>query len=275
MAAQRQSKSWTTVVVASTLLLLLSAAPASALVRHVIPRGWRHAVAAGPAAEASSLRVGEPWSIDNRTNGRIFGFDPHEGRYSCSGTSLATPSGSIVLTAGHCVVENHSWGRDLVFVPAFDHGSRPYGTFVATAVYTTTQWRRSENPDFDVAALRVEPHEGVSLTEAVGARGYETGRSRFSNLWIFGYPAGALQGQELRSCPTRGRGSDVATFPFPGPPTLPASCNMAAGSSGGAWIDQNGDVDGVTSYFYPGVGARRLYSPYFGAELGRFLRELP
>ena len=48
---------------------------------------------------------------------------------------------------------------------------------------------------------------------------------------------------------------------------------MAGGSSGGAWL-LGGAIDGVTSYGYP-AQPERLYSPYFGAAVARFLRGLP
>jgi V8-like Glu-specific endopeptidase len=231
-------------------------------------------MASAPVAGDSSLRVAEASAVETRTNGKIFGTDPVEGRYTCSGTALSTPSRSIVLTAGHCVVEGHRWGRHIVFVPAYDHGARPFGTFVASAVYTTKQWRRSENPDFDVAAIRVKPNRLGILGDVVGDREWTTGRSRFSSFQIFGYPAGALRGEALRACDTRGLDSDPLTNGFGGPPTMPGDCDMAGGSSGGAWIVNGRYVDGVTSYGYrsqPG----RLYSPYFGPGVGSFLRSLP
>ncbi len=49
---------------------------------------------------------------------------------------------------------------------------------------------------------------------------------------------------------------------------------MAGGSSGGAWIVDGHYVDGVTSYGYRRQHGR-LYSPYFGAAVGSFLRGLP
>ncbi|MGA8744715.1 MAG: trypsin-like serine protease, partial [Solirubrobacterales bacterium] len=216
----------------------------------------------------------EASTLEDRTNGRIFGVDPRQGPYSCSGTSLNTPDGSIVLTAGHCVVEARSWGRDLIFIPAFDHGRRPFGTFAAEAVYTTPEWRQSENTDFDVAALLVKPNQYGTLASVVGSRGYVTGRSRFSAFQIFGYPAGALDGEELRSCLTHGLGSDPLTVGLEGPPTVPSRCNMAAGSSGGAWLTEGKYVNGVTSYGYA-HNFTRLYSPYFGAAIGEFLSSLP
>jgi V8-like Glu-specific endopeptidase len=209
-----------------------------------------------------------------RTNGKILGVDPVDGGYSCSGTALNTPSQSIVLTAGHCVIEGGREGRRIAFVPAYDHGNRPYGTFQVESVYVTRQWRRSENPDFDVAALRVKPNSLGALTDVVGGRGYATSKSRLAAFQIFGYPAAHAGGEELRSCSAHGLGSDRLTYRFFGLPTMPASCDMAAGSSGGGWLFDGELISGVTSYSYQGRPTQ-LFSPYFGPEIGDFLRQLP
>ncbi len=225
-------------------------------------------------ALASSVKVPDFSEEGLRTNGRIFGTDPREGAYSCSGTALSTPSRSIVLTAGHCVQEAGRTGRDLVFIPAYDHGRRPFGSFSAELAYLMPQWRQHENPDFDVAALKVAPNELGYLTDVVGGRGYVTGRSRESGFEIFGYPAAALKGEELRSCHSHGLGSDMLTDRFPGPPTMPGTCDMAGGSSGGAWVVDGAYIDGVTSYGYSG-NPDRLYTSYFGQAIGHFLSQLP
>jgi V8-like Glu-specific endopeptidase len=227
-----------------------------------------------PRAGASSIRVLNSAEDGTRTNGKILGFDPVEGPYSCSGTALNTPSRSIVLTAGHCVIDNRSEGRSISFVPAYDHGSRPFGTFKVKSVYVMPQWRRHENPDFDVAALRVEQNALGALTDVVGGRGYATSKSRLGAFQIFGYPAAGARGEELRSCRAHGLGIDRLTDVFGGPPTVPASCDMAAGSSGGAWLFGGDTVSGVTSYSYQGRPTQ-LFSPYFGPQIGSFLRQLP
>jgi V8-like Glu-specific endopeptidase len=225
-------------------------------------------------AGASSVRVSDASEVGTRTNGKIFGVDPRDGPYTCSGTALNTPSRSIVLTAGHCVIEGGSEGKDITFVPAYDHGKRPFGTFVAESVYVMPRWRRDENPDFDVAALRVRPNKLGKLTDVVGARGYATSKSRTAAFQIFGYPAARAGGEELRSCRAHGLGLDRFTARFAGPPTMPASCDMAAGASGGAWLFDGEYVSGVTSYSYQGRPTQ-LFSPYFGPEVGSFLRKLP
>jgi V8-like Glu-specific endopeptidase len=228
----------------------------------------------GPGAGASSVRVLNSAEDGARTNGRILGIDPVTGPYSCSGTALNTPSRSIVLTAGHCAIEKGVEGRQLTFVPAYDHGNRPFGTFAAQGIYVMPQWRRSENPDFDVAALRVDPNELGALTDVVGGRGYAASKSRLAAFQIFGYPAAWAGGEELRSCRAHGLGADLLTDRFSGPPTMPASCDMAAGSSGGAWLFDGEVVSGVTSYSYQGRPTQ-LFSPYFGPQIGGFLRQLP
>jgi V8-like Glu-specific endopeptidase len=225
-------------------------------------------------AAASSVRVLDSTAASTRTNGKIIGVDPREGPYSCSGTALNTPSRSIVLTAGHCVLDGGSEGRHLVFVPAYDHGERPFGTFEAESAYVMPQWRHGENPDFDLAALKVAPNGLGALTDVVGGRGYATSKSRLSAFQIFGYPAAHAGGEELRSCRAHGLGLDRLTSRFGGPPTMPASCDMAAGASGGAWIFDGQFVSGVTSYGYQGRPTQ-LFSPYFGPEVGAFLRQLP
>jgi V8-like Glu-specific endopeptidase len=254
-------------------LLVPPGAQASGL-RVVELGGALQKAAAEAGATASSVRVPDFSDEGLRTNGRIFGYDPQAGAYSCSGTALSTPSRSIVLTAGHCVQETGSTGKDLVFVPAYDHGKRPFGTFDVEEAYLMPQWHHRENPDFDVAALKVAPNQLGYLTDVVGGRGYVTGRPRDSTFQIFGYPAAALKGEELRSCRSHGLGSDLLTNRFSGPPTLPGSCDMAGGSSGGAWVVDGEYVDGVTSYGYTG-SPNRLYTSYFGQAIGDFLAQLP
>jgi hypothetical protein len=274
-------------------VLALAAAAAAAPIAHRLPPGsagfWtpariqrallfdslEHRRLPVGGASASSLKVTEPTSPTNRTNGKILGFDPRFGPYSCSGTSLATPSGSIVLTAGHCVFEEGRFGNRLVFMPAFNHGERPFGTFLAEAAFITVPWKRTENPDFDVAAMQVAPNEFGTLTTAVGAKGWTSSRSRFVELQIFGYPAGALGGEEMRECITRASGFDRAFVRLFGPPPMAANCNMASGSSGGGWLTDAGTLlDGVTSYHHIGNHVRH-YSPYFSTQVEAFLRQLP
>jgi len=230
--------------------------------------------AALPAGTGASLKVVDPAAPATRANGKIVAVDARSGSYSCSGTALDTPSRSIVLTAGHCVTERGHRARRIAFVPAYDHGKRPFGTFRVKATYVMPQWLHGENPGFDVAALRVRPSKLGRLADVVGGRKFASSKSRLGAFQIFGYPAARAGGEEMRVCRAHGLGVDRLTFPFPGPPTMPASCDMAAGASGGPWLFGGEYVSGVTSYSYQGRPTQ-LFSPYFGPAVGAFLRRLP
>ncbi|MFD0659517.1 trypsin-like serine peptidase [Thermocatellispora tengchongensis] len=109
-----------------------------------------------------------------RTTGRVF-FTTADGRNSsCSGTAVTSANESVVMTAGHCVKLNGAFHRNWVFVPAFDDGRRPFGTWVATWLMTTPQWNAREDINFDVAAAVVAPLDGRTLTDAVGGQGWRS-----------------------------------------------------------------------------------------------------
>ena len=47
----------------------------------------------------------------------------------------------MVTTAGHCVNEGPAtFVTNFAFVPAYNNGVAPYGTWTAQALLTTTQW---------------------------------------------------------------------------------------------------------------------------------------
>ncbi len=257
-------------------VLLASLAPASASAallvrgRAPLPRFRR-----APLASASSLGVADASEVGTRTNGKVIGVDPREGPYTCSGTAIDTPSRSIVLTAGHCVVEEGRVGRHLVFVPAYEHGERPFGTFrvqarlrdAAVAPRRKSRLRRRR------AARPARTASGCSPTWSAGAATRPANRASppsRSSATRRPTPAAKNCGAAART----GSAVDPLTDRFAGPPTMLASCDMAAGSSGGGWLFDGQYVSGVTSYGYAGRPTQ-LFSPYFGSEVGAFLRSLP
>nr|BFE87519.1 hypothetical protein GCM10020093_101200 [Planobispora longispora] len=65
-------------------------------------------------------------------------FFTYQGRNaSCSANAVTSENKSTVITAGHCVKMGGSFHGNWVFVPGYDNGNRPYGTWVATTLYTT------------------------------------------------------------------------------------------------------------------------------------------
>ena len=198
------------------------------------------------------------------TEGRV--FFTYTGRTaSCSGTAVTSGNKSTVITAGHCVKLEGAFHTNWVFVPAYNNGATPYGTWTAKKTYATPQWVASEDINYDIGAAVVNPLNGQSLTDVVGGQGIAFNQARGQNMYAFGYPAAApYDGSKLIYC----SGKVFNAFISDG---LGMTCDMTGGSSGGGWFLQfsestgAGIVNSVNSYkinFIP----TWMFGPYFGAD---------
>jgi V8-like Glu-specific endopeptidase len=223
-----------------------------------------------PTRELQAARTpGEAWTGGGavaRTTGRVF-FTTQGGRNSsCSGTAVTSANRSVVLTAGHCVKMSGAFHTNWVFVPGYDRGSRPFGTWAATRLLTTPQWNAREDVNFDVAAAVVAPLDGRALVDVVGGQGVAFNQPRRRQMYAFGYPALApYDGSKLIHC--SGRAFDD----FVGTGDLGLTCNMTGGSSGGPWMlnfaesTGLGTLNSVNSFKYS-FAPNWMLGPYFGNE---------
>ncbi|WP_214106309.1 trypsin-like serine peptidase [Acrocarpospora catenulata] len=244
-----------------------------------LPAGKPSTIAATfTAAESSTAAVsrnstGEPWTDDGaivNTVGRVF-FTVTAGssagrNASCSGSAVTSANKSVVITAGHCVKINGGFHSNWVFVPGYDQGNRPHGTWVAVSLLTTPQWSASEDMNFDLAAAVVAPLNGKLLTEVVGGQGIAFNQPRSRQMYAFGYPAAApYNGSRLIYC--SGRAFD--DFLMSDDQGL--NCDMTGGSSGGPWfVNFNestgaGLLNSVNSFKY-NFANFWMFGPYFGTE---------
>ena len=195
------------------------------------------------------------------TVGKVF-FTQGGQDYVCSGNAVASESGSTVSTAGHCVNEGGSWATNWVFVPGYDHGDAPYGTWAATDLVSTDQWVSNEDINYDVAFATVQPESGSgTLESAVGTTSIAFNRERGAHYTSYGYPAGApFDGEALETC--EGTASDDT---LGGTLSQGIPCDMTGGSSGGPWFLGDGAQNSVNSFGYD-TQSNVMYGPYFGAE---------
>ncbi|WP_188194587.1 trypsin-like serine peptidase [Nonomuraea sp. SYSU D8015] len=234
---------------------------------------WSAAPTGASGAAAQVLQAarsgGEPWTGGGavvKSTGRIF-FTTAQGRNaSCSGSAVTSENKSVVMTAGHCVKLNGAFHTNWVFVPGYDKGSRPFGTWAATKLLTTQQWNAGEDIDFDVAAAVVAPLEGATLVDVVGGQGVAFNQRRRQQMYAFGYPAAApYDGSKLVYC--SGRAFDDYLLSN----DLGLTCNMTGGSSGGPWMlnfsesTGLGTVNSVNSFKY-NFAPNWMFGPYFGNE---------
>ncbi|MFC7644328.1 trypsin-like serine peptidase [Streptosporangium lutulentum] len=192
----------------------------------------------------------DPRRSDRENRRRV--FFTYQGRNaSCSANAVTSENKSTVITAGHCVRMGGAFHDNWVFVPGYENGNRPYGTWVATTLYTTAQWNNSEDINYDVAAAVVAPLNGKSLTDVVGGQGVSFNQYRRQRMHSFGYPSGSpYDGSKLIYC--SGRAFDDIMMSR----DIGMNCNTTGGSSGGPWfLDFNestglGTLNSVNSFKY-------------------------
>ncbi|MEU0571647.1 peptidase, partial [Nonomuraea sp. NPDC005983] len=200
-----------------------------------------------------------------RTTGRV--FFTHQGRTaSCSGSAVTSANKSVVITAGHCVKLDGAFHSNWVFVPGYNAGNRPFGTWVATRLLTTQQWNAGEDVNFDVAAAVVAPLGGRTLVDVVGGQGLAFNQARRQQMHAFGFPAAApFDGSRLIFCSGRVFDDRAMTR------DQGMTCGMTGGSSGGPWfqnfnestgLGMQNSVNSFTYNFAPNV----MFGPYFGTE---------
>jgi hypothetical protein len=211
--------------------------------------------------KAAATQIPPPYtSAPTRTNGKVF-FTDDGLNYVCSGTAVLSGNDSVVWTAGHCVHDGASnFHTNWTFVPAYADGSRPYGTWAARTLLTTSGWGNSGDFSYDNGAAVVSPNGGSALTDVVGGRNIAFNSPRQQQYAAHGYPAGPpFNGQRLWVCNSPLIYNDTSASPA----TMGIDCDMTGGSSGGGWIAGDA-VASVNSYGYttlPNV----MFGPYQGS----------
>ncbi|GAA1572873.1 trypsin-like serine peptidase [Streptomyces globosus] len=124
-------------------------------------------------------------------------FSPGEdgdGAHHCSGVVVHAPGGDLVATAAHCVHRPVLGFRtNLVFVPGYRDGQAPHGVWVPTRIDVDPRWAASQDPDHDIAFLRVRRpgRPGERLEDTAGAYPVRFGAGLPLPARLAGYPGGA------------------------------------------------------------------------------------
>ena len=227
--------------------------------KNAIPVGAKVDSAAAKKPNAAASAVQE---TPQPRFGKVF-FTLGGSNYVCSGTATSSSNGDVVTTAGHCLNEGPgAFATNFAFVPAYDNGAAPYGTWTAQTLYTTSAWAGSGDFDYDVGfAVMNENASGQSLTGVVGGYPIAFNLARGLTYKAYGYPAAnPFNGQTLWSC-----SGAVMQDTFGGSQDQGLPCNMTGGSSGGGWIT-GGSLNSVNSFGYTGL-RDVMWGPYFGSTI--------
>ena len=193
--------------------------------------------------------------------------DGQLGDHFCSASVVHSADGDLAVTAAHCVT-----GVDgqMAFVPGYVNGKEPHGTWAVTAVYTDQAWQSSQDPDDDVAFLRLSGGAGGKSIESVtGAEKMGIGWKVPALVRVTGYPDDA--GQPI-TCVNWAK-------PF-SPTQLEFDCDgYADGTSGGPFHDGTttatgrGTVIGVIGGYEQGGDTPDVsYAAVFGPAVAALYR---
>jgi V8-like Glu-specific endopeptidase len=104
----------------------------------------------------------------------------------CTANVVDSTHGDLVVTAAHCLTGIEG---QIVFVPGYANGKTPYGIWPVTAIYTSQSWQSSQDPDDDIAFLRLaDSSGGVPIEHVTGAEQLGTDWPVPTVVQVTGYP---------------------------------------------------------------------------------------
>jgi V8-like Glu-specific endopeptidase len=245
------------------------------------------AAAAAPAASGASAAGIEPLAFayptpfdryreydtstyPNSTVGKVF-FDQNGKSYVCSGAVIAEHA---IWLAGHCVSDGHGhFSTNLTFVPQYDTGFAPEGSFDCPELWTKGGWLNNHNFKYDQGVAVCNDNEfGQTPRAAVGRLGFQWNQKKPLHYNALGYPQAApFDGSTMQHCQSSfgHRDTKLGTT---GPNPIAIGCDMTGGASGGPWITKyvpgspgaQNYLNGHNDYKYTSPSQPlEMYSPYF------------
>ncbi|MEW2518394.1 trypsin-like serine peptidase [Actinacidiphila alni] len=229
----------------------------------------RTANATSAAPAVSSPGAWNGGGLIATTAGKVFFQNASGGTFACSATVANSNNKSVVLTAGHCVV-NAGTGevyRNWVFIPGYGNGNRPFGTFTAQTLFHDGQYvSTGGNANYDFAFARVAPLNGRTLVDTVGAEGIAFNSPTGQFVYSFGYGGSAAEGggERLNYC----TGTEFPDAGRAGSTMWGIDCVQTGGSSGGGFLS-NFNASGGGGYLVGNISVSagsNEYHPYLGNE---------
>jgi V8-like Glu-specific endopeptidase len=203
-----------------------------------------------------NAQVARPYTanFNSRVTGKIFFVDPRDGlSYVCSGSVINSSGKSVVSTAAHCVFQGaanqHLWSLNLIFVPSYDNGDDPLGTWSAATFWIPTSYFNHGNDgvvhEDDIASVAIQQLNGQRITNVVGGLGWVPNNAGVINGFVsHGYPQERYGGQNQLWCLGNGRdagGFNGVTYLFTN------NCVIFGGWSGGPVINASNQLLAVVS----------------------------
>jgi V8-like Glu-specific endopeptidase len=141
------------------------------------------AAASAPAGTGTSFDgVAAVGALFTESDGKL-------GTHFCTASVVDSAAGDLAVTAAHCV---YGKTATLAFVPGYADGKTPYGVWPVTKVYTDSAWAASQDPDHDVAFLRLaDAPDGAPVEDVTGAETLAAVAPAGQSVQVIGYPDAA------------------------------------------------------------------------------------
>lgn len=167
----------------------------------------------------------------------------------CTATVVASRTGSVAATAGHCVFlpqraasrapgSAPGWKSGLTFTPGTDLTSAPFGTWQVDRVQAHPEWVANARRGADIAFVHLQPRNGRTVQEVVGAHVLSRAPDVENDLTYtaVGFPREGSYRANLRAqeCSSRWNDLDGGGDSAGGFFMMP--CDMTGGASGGPWL---------------------------------------
>jgi V8-like Glu-specific endopeptidase len=250
-----------------------SEAASAKVITHVMesqPDDPRSVLRPGPALTGS---IPSGTTVNGSTTAQSFDGVPKVGAvffsvggmvsaHYCTGSVVHSKSGNLIATAGHCVYNKlfGGWNNHIVFVPGYHDDIAPYGVWVATTAYMDSGWIPRQNPDVDIAFLKVRKVGGgtQTLESITGADTFTVTPGYENAISIASYPLTASR--PVGCAATTKRYSDTQ---------LELDCGgLPEGASGSPFIASGNRLVGVLGGYQQGGNTPTTsYSIYFSKRI--------
>jgi V8-like Glu-specific endopeptidase len=186
----------------------------------------------------------------------------------CTASVVASPGGDLLITAAHCInggtASGGAYSQDIEFIPGYRDGQAPDGVWKVTRLLVAPQWITGSDPDLDVGFAVVQPSDGRTIQDVVGASQLGTDSGYRYQVRVTGYPDG---GDAPISCVnwTSSESPTQLQFDCPG---------FTDGTSGSPWITNinprtgTGTIVGIIGGYQQGGDTPAIsYSSYLGSAV--------
>ena len=209
----------------------------------------------GTADPAAALRVGA--LFEHNASGNHF----------CTASVVASPGKDLLITAAHCINGGRGssgYSSDIVFIPGYRDGQEPHGVWTVARLLVAPQWAKFSDPDYDVGFVVLQPPDGQTSQDLLGANKLAIDSGYRYLVHVTGYPDSADAPITCVNATSRQSATQLR-FDCPG---------YTGGTSGSPWVRQfsprsrTGTIVGVIGGYQEGGDTPSVsYSVRLGAAV--------